>query len=163
MAPFISPKGGESHEENLQKDELIKRIDTCLQMTSLPRDIYEPYIARPFQTTGFFDDLSPYIQIDPSGYILIQYERGIQMPHKRTKAADEVIYWILEDTIFLTVYIDMMRQYQVDNIQTHLPNDPSIHQQIVERVNESFRAIGGLYEQWHHEGKRASIETPAKK
>lgn len=80
-----------------------------------------------------------------------------------TKEADEVIYWILEDTIFLTVYIDMMRQYQVDNIQTHLPNDPSIHQQIVERVNESFRAIGGLYEQWHHEGKRASIETPAKK
>lgn len=78
----------------LQKDELIKRIDTCLQMTSLPRDIYEPYIARPFQTTGFFDDLSPYIQIDPSGYILIQYERGIQMLHKRTKAADEVIYWI---------------------------------------------------------------------
>ncbi|MGG4171302.1 immunity 63 family protein [Bacillus safensis] len=147
----------------LQKDELIKRIDTCLQMTSLPRDIYELYIARPFQTTGFFDDLSPYVQIDPSGYILIQYERGIQMLHKRTKAADEVIYWILEDTIFLTVYIDMMRQYQVDNIQTHLPNDPSIHQQIVERVNESFCAIGGLYEQWHHEGKRASIETTAKK
>lgn len=58
----------------LQKEELIKRIDTCLQMTSLPRDIYEPYIARPFQTSGFFDDLSPYIQIDPSGYILIQYE-----------------------------------------------------------------------------------------
>ncbi|MFB8735380.1 hypothetical protein ACEQPO_21270 [Bacillus sp. SL00103] len=41
------------------------------------------------------------------------------MPHKRTKVADEVIYWILEDTIFLTVYIDMMRKYQVDNIQTH--------------------------------------------
>ncbi|WP_426052747.1 hypothetical protein [Bacillus sp. DC4300-2b2] len=69
----------------LQKDELIKRIDTCLQMTSLPRDIYEPYIARPFQTTGFFDDLSPYVQIDPSGYILIQYERGIQMLHKEQK------------------------------------------------------------------------------
>ncbi|MCY7617676.1 immunity 63 family protein [Bacillus pumilus] len=147
----------------LQKDELIKRIDTCLQMTSLPRDIYEPYIARPFQTSGFFDDLSPYIQIDSSGYILIQYERGMKMLHKRTKVADEVIYWILEDIIFLTVYIDMMRKHQVDNIQTHLPNDPSIHQQIVERVNESFRAISGLCEQWHHEGKRASIETPAKK
>ncbi|MCY7453785.1 Imm63 family immunity protein [Bacillus altitudinis] len=147
----------------LQKDELIKRIDSCLKKTSLPQDIYEPYIARPFQTTGFFDDLSPYIEIDPAGYILIQYERGIKVLHKRTKEADEVVYWILEDTIFLTVYLDMMRQYQVDNIHTHLPNDPSIHKQIVERVHESFRAISGLYEKWHHEGKRASIETPAKK
>ncbi|MED0850801.1 Imm63 family immunity protein [Bacillus altitudinis] len=91
------------------------------------------------------------------------YERGIKVLHKRTKEADEVVYWILEDTIFLSVYLDMMRQYQVDNIHTHLPNDPSIHKQIVERVHESFRAIGGLYEKWHHEGKRASIETPAKK
>ncbi|AOZ89781.1 hypothetical protein BK049_14430 [Bacillus xiamenensis] len=147
----------------LQKDELIKHIKTCLKKTALPQDIYEPYIARPFQTTGFFDDLSPYIEIESHGYILIQYERGVKVLNKRTKEADEVIYWILEDTIFLTVYLDMMRQYQVDNIQTHLPNDPSIHQQIVERVNEAFRAIGGLYEKWHHEGKRASIETQSKK
>ncbi|MGG1697732.1 Imm63 family immunity protein [Bacillus zhangzhouensis] len=146
-----------------QKDELMKRIGTCLQKTSLPRDIYEPYIARPFQTTGFFDDLSPYIEIVQNGYILIQYERGVQVLHKRTTEADEVIYWILEDTIFLTVYLDMMKKYQVDNIHTHLPNDPSIHKQIVDRVNESFRAIGGLYEKWHHEGKRATIETQAKK
>ncbi|WP_249704975.1 Imm63 family immunity protein [Bacillus zhangzhouensis] len=147
----------------LQKDELMKRIDTCLQKTSLPRDIYEPYIARPFQTTGFFDDLSPYIQIDRNDYILIQYERGVQVLHKRTTEADEVIYWVLEDTIFLTVYIDMLKQYQVDNIHTHLPHDPSIHKQIVERVNEAFRAVGGLYEKWHHEGKRASIEAQSKK
>ncbi|MDR0126626.1 MULTISPECIES: Imm63 family immunity protein [Bacillus] len=146
-----------------QKDELMKRIGTCLQKTSLPRDIYEPYIARPFQTTGFFDDLSPYIEIVQNGYILIQYERGVQVLHKRTTEADEVIYWILEDTIFLTVYLDMMKKYQVDNIHTHLPNDPSIHKQIVDRVNESFHAIGGLYEKWHHEGKRATIETQAKK
>ncbi|KEP26622.1 Imm63 family immunity protein [Bacillus zhangzhouensis] len=146
-----------------QKDELMKRIGTFLQKTSLPRDIYEPYIARPFQTTGFFDDLSPYIEIVQNGYILIQYERGVQVLHKRTTEADEVIYWILEDTIFLTVYLDMMKKYQVDNIHTHLPSDPSIHKQIVDRVNESFRAIGGLYEKWHHEGKRATIETQAKK
>lgn len=149
--------------EIIQKDELIKHIYTCLKKTTLPEDIYEPYIARPFQTSGFFDDLSPYIQIDQYGYILIQYERGIEMLHKRTTDADEVIYWILEDTIFITVHIDMMKQYQVDNINTHLPNDPSIHKQIVERVNASFHAIGGLYEKWHHEGKRASIETQANK
>nr|WP_257215559.1 immunity 63 family protein [Bacillus pumilus] len=86
--------------------------------------------------------MSPYIQIDQHGYSLIQYERGIEVLHKRTRDADQVIYWILEDTMFLSVDLDRMKQYQVGNIHTHLPKDPSIHKKIVERVNESFRVIG---------------------
>ncbi|MFB8735381.1 hypothetical protein ACEQPO_21275 [Bacillus sp. SL00103] len=53
LGSFISSKAANDMKHILQKDELIKHIDTCLQMTSLPRDIYEPYMARPFETSGF--------------------------------------------------------------------------------------------------------------
>ncbi|MGE6628950.1 Imm63 family immunity protein [Bacillus sp. NPDC077027] len=142
-----------------QAHQLIERILECLKKTPLDEDVYRRYMKRPFQKAGLLEDLSPYVKIDARGYILLQYERGIEVLRKRTNDAEEVIYWILEDTIFITVYLGMMKCYGVDQVHTHFPNDPRIHKEIVEAVNDAFRAIGGQYEKWHKEGRRTMIET----
>ncbi|KAF6569835.1 Imm63 family immunity protein [Paenibacillus sp. SEL3] len=143
------------------EQELIDMTIKLLEQTSIYEEQYEQYVRRPF-CTDFYDDLSPYVQVSKRGYTLQMYERGIQMLNKLTKEEEDVIYWIIEDTIHIIAHLNLLRKYKVDNINTHLKYTKEIMKELTTSMNKAFYEIGGIYQEWHEANRRATLENPLK-
>ncbi|MGO4953485.1 hypothetical protein C5G87_06400 [Paenibacillus peoriae] len=143
------------------EQELIDMTIKLLEQTSIYEEQYEQYVRRPFRT-DFYDDLSPYVQVGKRGYTLQMYERGIQMLNKLTKEEEDVIYWIIEDTIHIIAHLNLLRKYKVDNINTHLKYTKEITKELTTAMNKAFYEIGGIYQEWHEANRRGALENPLK-
>ncbi|MGG3505048.1 immunity 63 family protein [Paenibacillus lautus] len=143
----------------LTKQEMIDRILHLLHKTSMYDSEYERVATLPFEE-GYIGDLSPVVRVGEQDYELAMYERGVQMLSKRTKDTDEVIFWILEDTIHTIAHIKLLQKYKVDNVNTHLKYTKDEIQEMTDMIHESFLQIGGQYEEWHKAGKRKELESP---
>ncbi|WP_456289942.1 immunity 63 family protein [Paenibacillus sp. AK002] len=143
----------------LTKLELIDRILHLLHKTSIYDPEYERVATLPFEE-GYIGDLSPVVRVGEQDCELAMYERGVQMLSKRTKDPDEVVFWILEDTIHTIAHLKLLEKYKVDNVTTHLKYTKDEIQEMKDMINESFLQFGGQYEQWHKAGKRNELESP---
>ncbi|MEW4370096.1 Imm63 family immunity protein [Paenibacillus kandeliae] len=141
----------------LTAEQLIDKIDELLQRTDTYRERQREMAASAFDPS-WYGDLQPHIQVNNDHYLLELYERGSNMMSKQTTQTDDVIYWILEDVIFSNAYILLMEKYKVDNITTHLKLTPDIMTELDGMVNAAFDRIGGVYQQWHQQGRRHQIE-----
>ncbi|WP_411342730.1 Imm63 family immunity protein [Paenibacillus sp. WLX1005] len=145
-------------QHNIQTaEQLIQTIDELLQRTDTYRERQRQMAAAAFDPS-WYGDLQPHIQVQHDGYLLELYERGVNMMSKKTTEADDVIYWILEDVIFSHSYVLLMETYNVDNITTHLRLTPEITAELDGMVNAAFDSIGGVYQQWHQQGRRSELE-----
>lgn len=135
-------------------NQIIEKITTLLQKTT----IYDQQHHMKWVRAPFFDqepfELSPYVQITDKGYVLQMYERNVQMLNKLTTDVDDVVYWILEDTIHLILHTDRLQRQQDSSYTAR--DEISIEEQ----ANQAFSEIGGIYEQWHHQHRRSTLETP---
>lgn len=135
-------------------NQIIEKITTLLQKTT----IYDQQHHMKWVRAPFFDqepfELSPYVQITDEGYVLQMYERNVQMLNKLTTDVDDVVYWILEDTIQLILHTDRLQRQQDSSYTAR--DEISIEEQ----ANQAFSEIGGIYEQWHHQHRRSTLETP---
>lgn len=143
----------------LTKQEMIDRILHLLHKTSIYDPEYKRMVTQPFEE-DYIGDLNPVVRVEERNYEVAMYERGVQMLSKRTKDADEVIFWILEDTIHTIAHIKLLLKYKVDNVNTHLKYTKDEIQEMTDMINESFVQIGGKYEEWHKAGKRKELESP---
>lgn len=137
-----------------QAHQIIEKITTLLQKTT----IYNQQHHMKWVRAPFFDqerfELSPYVQITDEGYVLQMYERNVQMLNKLKTDVDDVVYWILEDTIQLILHTDRLQRQQDSSYTT------TDEISIAEQANQAFSEIGGIYEQWHHQHRRSTLETP---
>lgn len=135
-------------------NQIIEKITTLLQKTT----IYDQQHHMKWVRAPFFDqepfELSPYVQITDEGYVLQMYERNVQMLNKLTTDVDDVVYWILEDTIQLILHTDRLQRQQDSSYTAR--DEISIEEQ----ANQAFSEIGGIYEQWHDQHRRSTLETP---
>lgn len=135
-------------------NQIIEKITILLQKTT----IYDQQHHMKWVRAPFFDqepfELSPYVQITDEGYVLQMYERNVQMLNKLTTDVDDVVYWILEDTIQLILHTDRLQRQQDSSYTAR--DEISIEEQ----ANQAFSEIGGIYEQWHHQHRRSTLETP---
>lgn len=135
-------------------NQIIEKITTLLQKTT----IYDQQHHMKWVRAPFFDqepfELSPYVQITDEGYVLQMYERNVQMLNKLTTDVDDVVYWILEDTIQLILHTDRLQRQQDSSYTAR--DEISIEEQ----ANQAFSEIGGIYEQWHYQHRRSTLETP---
>lgn len=135
-------------------NQIIEKITTLLQKTT----IYDQQHHMKWVRAPFFDqepfELSPYVQITDEGYVLQMYERNVQMLNKLTTDVDDVVYWILEDTIQLILHTDRLQRQQDSSYTAR--DEISIEEQ----ANQAFSEIGSIYEQWHHQHRRSTLETP---
>ncbi|KAE8558691.1 immunity 63 family protein, partial [Paenibacillus polymyxa] len=107
-------------------------------------------------------DLSPHVKVGKQGYTLQMYERGVQMLNKLTKDVEDVMYWIIEDTIHIIAHLNLLRKYKVDNRNTHLKYTKEIMKELTTEINKAFYEIGGIYQEWHEANRRATLENPLK-
>ncbi|KKD52479.1 immunity 63 family protein [Paenibacillus sp. P2(2022)] len=143
------------------EQEIIEMTVKLLEQTSMYEEQYEQYVSRPFRT-GFYDDLSPHVKVGKQGYTLQMYERGVQMLNKLTKDVEDVMYWIIEDTIHIIAHLNLLRKYKVDNRNTHLKYTKEIMKELTTEINKAFYEIGGIYQEWHEANRRATLENPLK-
>ncbi|MEB4784113.1 immunity 63 family protein [Paenibacillus jamilae] len=139
------------------EQEIIEMTVKLLEQTSMYEEQYEQYVSRPFRT-GFYDDLSPHVKVGKQGYTLQMYERGVQILNKLTKDVEDVMYWIIEDTIHIIAHLNLLRKYKVDNRNTHLKYTKEIMKELTTAINK----IGGIYQEWHEANRRATLENPLK-
>ncbi|MFD1988479.1 Imm63 family immunity protein [Paenibacillus nicotianae] len=135
--------------------QIIEKITSLLQKTT----IYDQQQHFQWVHAPFFDqerfELSPYIQMTNEGYVLKMYERNGQILHKLTADVDDVVYWILENTIQLILHTDRLQRQQQDSSYLNT-DEPFIQAQ----ANQAFSDIGGIYEQWHYQHRISTLETP---
>lgn len=143
----------------LTKQEMIDRVLHLLHKTSIYDHGYERMVTQPFEE-DYIGDLNPVVRVGERNYEVAMYERGVQMLSKRTKDADEVIFWILEDTVHTMAHLKLLQKYKVDNVTTHLKYTKDKVREMTDMINESFLQIGGKYEEWHKAGKRKELENP---
>ncbi|CAH8711503.1 immunity 63 family protein [Paenibacillus thiaminolyticus] len=141
-----------------KEQEITARIIRLLQHTSIYDDSYENMVTQPFQQ-DYIGDLSPCVRIRDHAYELVMYERGVQMLRKSTKNVDDVIYWILEDTVSTIAHVKLLHKYKADNVNTRLRYTKEIIQELTSTVNQAFHDIGGIYEEWHKAGRRRELES----
>ncbi|KAF6561226.1 immunity 63 family protein [Paenibacillus sp. EKM202P] len=144
-----------------REQEIIDMTIKLLEQTSMYEEQYEQYVRRPFRT-DFYDDLSPYVKVGKQGYTLQMYERGVQMLNKLTQDVEDVMYWIIEDTIHIIAHLNLLRKYKVDNQNTHLKYTKEIMKELTTAMNNAFYEIGGIYQVWHEANRRAMLENPLK-
>lgn len=72
-------------------------------------------------------------------YIVIIYECGMFMLKKKLKQIEMVIYWLLEDIIFIMVYVEMLKKYDVDNINIYLKYMSELIQEMDYNVMNVFQ------------------------
>lgn len=138
--------------------EITNMIFRTLRLTSIYDDSYEKMVTQPFQP-DYYGDLSPCVRIGEHAYELVMYERGVQMLSKTTKHVDDVIYWILEDTLNTIAHVKLLRKYKADNVNTRLTYTKDIVNELTTMVNQAFHDIGGIYEEWHKAGRRSQLES----
>lgn len=135
--------------------QIIEKITSLLQKTTIyDQQQHFKWIHAPFFDQERFE-LSPYIQITDEGYVLQMYERNVQILNKLTTDVDDVVYWILENTIQLILHTDRLYRQQQNSSYSNT-DAPSIQAQ----ANQAFSDIGGIYEQWHHQHRISTLETP---
>ncbi|MFD0711572.1 Imm63 family immunity protein [Paenibacillus sp. GCM10027626] len=137
---------------------LMDTILQLLQRTTLHAEECAPYVATAFQS-DFYDDFRYYVEIGEKHYLLRQYERGRLEAEYRTKRAEDVIYLVLEDVIHDLTHRKLLQKYKVDDASSYLKNTESIRMELTAGINECFRQIGGVYEQWHESGRRRTFES----
>jgi len=137
-------------------EQIIARITSLLQKTTIyDQQQHSKWVYAPFFNQEPFE-LSPYVQITDEGYVLQMYERNVQMLNKLTTDVDDVVYWILEDTIQLILHTQRLHHQQDSSNSDTIQDSRSIQQQ----ANQAFSEIGDIYEQWHQQNRRSTLETP---
>ncbi|WJH28837.1 immunity 63 family protein [Paenibacillus sp. CC-CFT742] len=143
--------------EVLTKQELAVKLLELLSQTDFDHEQSNTYVNRlfePFKWEGV-----PYVEMENGTYIVTIYERGMPMLKKKLKQTEMVIYWLLEDIIFTTVHVEMLKKYDVDNINTHLKYTSEVIQEMDHNVTNAFQQLGEPYLHWHQTGKRHELES----
>ncbi|WP_418038189.1 Imm63 family immunity protein [Paenibacillus xylanilyticus] len=143
--------------EVLTKQELAVKLLELLYQTDFDQEQSNTYVNRlfePFKWEGV-----PYVEMENGTYIVTIYERGMPMLKKKLKQTEMVIYWLLEDIIFTTVHVEMLKKYDVDNINTHLKYTSEVIQEMDRNVTNAFQQLGEPYLHWHQTGKRHELES----
>lgn len=143
--------------EVLTKQELAVKLLELLYQTDFDQEQSNTYVNRlfePFKWEGV-----PYVEMENGTYIVTIYERGMPMLNKKLKQTEMVIYWLLEDIIFTTVHVEMLKKYDVDNINTHLKYTSEVIQEMDRNVTNAFQQLGEPYLHWHQTGKRHELES----
>lgn len=141
----------------LTKQELVVNLLELLSRTDFDREQSNTYVNRlldPFKWEGV-----PYVETENGTYIVTIYERGMPMLKKKLKQTEMVIYWLLEDIIFTTVHVQMLKKYDVDNINTHLKYTSEVMQEMDRNITNAFQQLGEPYLHWHQTGKRQELES----
>ncbi|MEK4436780.1 Imm63 family immunity protein [Paenibacillus sp. FSL K6-2862] len=141
----------------LTKQELVVKLLELLSQTDFDQEQSNTYVNRlldPFKWEGV-----PYVEMENGTYIVTIYERGMPMLEKKLKQTEMVIYWLLEDIIFTTVHVEMLKKYDVDNINTHLKYTSEVIQEMDRNVTNAFQQLGEPYVHWHQTGKRHELES----
>lgn len=140
------------------ESEVTSMIFDLLQLTSIYDNAYSNMVTQPFQH-DYYGDLTPCVRIRDTAYEIVMYERGVQMLCKTTKDVEDVIYWVLEDTIHTICYVKLLNKYKVDNVKTHLSYTKEIKNEHTTMIDQAFQDIGGVYLEWHKAGRRAQLES----
>jgi len=140
------------------ESEVTSMIFGLLQSTSIYDDSYSNMVTQPFQP-DYYGDLTSCVRIRDTAYEIVMYERGVQMLCKTTKDVEDVIYWVLEDTIHTISYVKLLNKYKVDNVKTHLSYSKEIRSEHTTMIDQAFQDIGGVYLEWHKAGRRAQLES----
>ena len=138
------------------ESQLIQQIIDLLQLTDIYQENHPEMVASAFSHT-WRGDLEPHIEVEPERYRIQLYERGILSVDRPTLEAADVIYFVLEDIIYATVHIGLLRKYKVNNRDQHLQYTADVLAEISEGVDHAFHQIGGIYEQWHRAGRRHEL------
>lgn len=141
----------------LTKQELAVKLLELLSQTDFNQEQSNTYVNRllePFKWEGV-----PYVETENGTYIVTIYERGMPMLKKKLKQTEMVIYWLLEDIIFTTVHVEMLKKYDADNINTHLKYTSEVIQEMDRNVTNAFQQLGEPYLNWHQTGKRHELES----
>ncbi|ANF97282.1 Imm63 family immunity protein [Paenibacillus bovis] len=140
------------------ESQLIEQIIALLQQTDIYQDDHHRMVASAFSHT-WRGDLEPHIKVEPETYRIQLYERGILSVDRPTTHAEDVIYYVLEEIIFATVHIGLLRKYEVNNRDRHLQYTDAVMAEINQGVNQAFHQIGGIYEEWHLAGRRSQLHN----
>ncbi|WPP43278.1 Imm63 family immunity protein [Paenibacillus hunanensis] len=141
------------------KQQLIDAIVTQFQKTELYRDDRIQWVEAAFDDS-WHGDLEPQIAIDPDGYRLLLYERGVQIMNKKISPEREhdIIYWILDSCIQTAAYLELLDRHGIEPGKGRLQMTATVQADWSTLIRHAFAATDDIYEEMYRSGKRGELE-----
>ncbi|WP_322922910.1 Imm63 family immunity protein [Paenibacillus campi] len=141
------------------KQQFIDAIVAQLRKTELYNETLIEWVEAALDES-WHGDLEPQIAIEPDGYRLLLYERGVEMINNKIGAEREqdAMYWILDDRIQRAAYVELLRRHGIEPGKAHLQLTAAVQAEWTTLIQTAFAAIGGVYEQMYRSGRRSELE-----
>ncbi len=141
------------------RQQLIDAIVAQLQRTELYKENLIQWVEAAFDDS-WHGDLEPQIAIDPDGYRLLLYERGIQIMNQKIDPTREhdVIYWILDSCIQTAAYLQLLHIHGVEQGKGHLQLTDAVQAEWSALIQRAFAATDDVYGEMYRSGRRGELE-----